>query len=283
MKLLLSEVQDFLKSIGADVEIVDDGSEFDKDSLLTAVDSNRKEILKPLILDEETETIRKEVSGRYGGTLRSQLARISGMKRVDLDKFVTDEEAIKAAWDHSSGMLEGEKADFKRQIDEILTTHKNETDSLKSEYEGKVSAANQKYIDRDIKEFIVSQLKDAPIPKNADRSILAEDFKNYLQNKYHLNYNEATKAVELALKDNPNMPAMNTAKTAHIKILDEAKEFLSPRALWEMDMSGRNPANEMSQAATATTTKKPQATNSIQDKKSNFMNDIKANLESQQA
>lgn len=284
MKSTPEQLITFLKGVGVDVELVDkeEEADFDKDAVLSSLDDNRKKILKPLIEEELTENIKKDVSGRYGGTLRSQLARISGMKRVDLDKFDTDEEAIKAAWGHTSGMLDSEKAEFKKQLDEVLNTHKSEVDTLKNDYEGKLSQANQKYIDRNINEYIAAQLKDAPLPKGADRNIVAADLANALRSKYHLNYDEAANAVELFMKDNPNMPAMNQAKNARINISDEAKEFLSPRGLWMEDMRNVNPADEMNNQNTTNNQQRQSnvipLTNSLQEKKTGFMKKLSETL-----
>lgn len=289
MKLTQSELTAFLQGIGiTTVEIVDkeEESEFDKDELLTAVDDNRKQILKPLIESEVKERLISEAKGTAGGSLRSELARSTGMKRADLERIEKDADAIKAAIDYKMGLIEGDKAETDKKVNEILEAHRLEKESLINDYDAKLQSANQKYIDRDINEFVAAQLKDAPIPKNADRNVLAKDFVKHLQDKYHLNYDEATKAAELYLKDKPDMPAMNAAKNAKISILDEAKEFLTPRGLWEKDMSGRSPEEEMAgrgQDYRPGSNTKQSLNGSAPDKKKNFMEKLANDLKNQPA
>lgn len=278
MKATLTELLEFNKQIGLDVEIVEEGSEFDKDALLSAVDSNRKAILKPLIEEEVKSTITESIAGKTGGALRSALSRKTGMARRALDEFKTDDEAIEAAINHKIGLLEGEKAETSKKIEEILSNHQKDIESKQSEFDTKLKEANEKYIRRDMIASIRKKLEEVPLPKGANKEIIAEDVYNHLASKHDLSYDETKGEIALFKKGSPTMPVLNASNNQFVTVIDEAKDFLTPRGLWETDMSNRNPAEEMAGKGGDLNTppKQPSLTNSPADKKAAFMAQMKA-------
>jgi hypothetical protein len=248
MKLTQSQVVELLKHAGlADVEVVADeaAADYNQDDALKAIDNERSKILKPRIEQELSESVKSSEIGKMSGIINSALAKASGLKRADIEKLEKFEERIEAAFNHKSSQLEGDQKAIDNRIKELVDKHNADLEALKNDYDGQLTEAKNQYIDRDITSYIGDKLKDAPILDTADRSIAAQDFKRHLQEKYHLTYDEAEKAVRFYQKDNPQMPALNASGTAAIDVLGEAKTYFEPRGLWQKDMRHKNAGAEM--------------------------------------
>lgn len=248
MKLTQEQLLILAKTVGIqDVQLVEDekDSEFDLDVALQSIDSNRSTILKPQFEQELRADLEKSIAGKVGGTLESGLKRTLGCPSSIFTPDMKDPQRIEAALNWKVAQLDGSVQDAQKEIASILEKHQADMDATKQDYEAKLSEANQKYIDRDIQEFIQGRLKDAPLPTTSDRAVVTKDFVQHLRSKYHLNYDEAKKQVDLHLKDNPSMLALNENKTKPIEILAEAEQFFSPRGLWMKDMRHEAPANHM--------------------------------------
>lgn len=285
MKVTQAELLDFLKHIGVDVEIADEGSEFDKDTLLTAVDSNRRKVLQPIIEEEVMDANIAKIKASQGGSLRSALARKTGIKRNTLDEFKTDEEAIEAAINYKLGLLDSEKAEFNNKLQEIVEAHQQELERVKQEKEAEVKQANERYIRKDIISHIRAKLDNIPIPKGANKEIIAEDIYKELSQAHHLSYDEAKKEVALFIKENPTMPLMNESKNSFITIEDKAKEYLTPRGLIVEDLSGVDPTKVMPEVGDrrdTTTPPAPSLTSNIGQKRQQFMESLQKTVEQSQ-
>lgn len=247
MKFTQTQAIELLKSIGvADAALVDEAgdSTYDKSQALTAIDASRKEVLKPLIVEDVREEIVTQIAGKQGGILEGLLTANFGISRKEFEGL-SDKEKVSKAIEHYKSTLEKDKQETSNRIDEILAASKEREEALVSKYEGELTKAQQRYIDRDIKEFIANKLNEAPLPEGANRLLIANDLLTNLRDRYDLRYNEDAKHVELFVKGKPDMPAMNAAKNARIEILDEAKEYLEPRSLWMTDMRSVNAVNAM--------------------------------------
>lgn len=256
MKLTQKQLLDLLSGIGlAGVELVEDEaqSEFDNDTALAAIDGNRRSVLEPQIKQALEGELKTSTEGRVLGGIRAMLARNTGVPHSKLKEFPEDkmEDLIKFAINHKIGTLEGDKEAHAKYIEELMETHNQTLNSTKQEYEGKLQQANERYVERDVIDYIETQLKSAPLPEKLDKRIAAQDFKKHLAEKYHLSYKEAERQVALMDKANPANPALNESKNAHIDILAEAKTFFEPRALWVTDMRDKNPAEAMQNRGTA--------------------------------
>lgn len=238
MKATKQQFIELLAAAGVpDVEVVENetDSDFKLDSALQAIDGNRSGILKPKIESELRETVEKEVSGLQGGKLIQWLTKHTGVARAALNDK-SDEEKVKAAIAHMSGQLDGDKQSIQAKIDELLGKHTQEIDGLKSEYETKLSAANERYMDREITDYIAAELKDFPFKSDVDKAIAIKDLKADLKSRYDLTIDETAKAVNLFSKDKPGMPALNAAGTAKVSIKDEATAYFKPRGQVATDM-----------------------------------------------
>lgn len=235
MKLTQQQLIAAVKAMGADVELVDDdaASTYDLNEVLEAVDGNRSKILQPKWEQEHgenlTAAIKGEQNNRFERMLKNEL-------NTDIKQFKDGmllEEKLKIAIAGYKDTLQGEEQNTAKKIQELIDSHKSETESLKETYEAQVKSANDKYIGRDMKDYVSTQLKDIPLNKKMDRDIAMEDFYSHLQNKYHLSYDEAKKAVGFFDKANNAMPVLKNNMMLDLK--DEAKEFFTPRGAWETD------------------------------------------------
>lgn len=256
MKLTQKQLLDLLSAIGlAGVELVEDEaqSEFDNDTALAAIDGNRRSVLEPQIKQALEGELKTSTEGRVLGGIRAMLARNTGVPHSKLKEFPEDkmEDLIKFAINHKIGTLEGDKEQTAAEFEKMVATHNEAMEKTRQEYEAKLTESNEKYVRRDKLDFVKTKLKDAPLPEKLDRDVAASDFMGYLQDKYHLSYDEAKKSVAFMDKNNPQVPAFNEAKNAHIDIMSEAKAFFEPRALWVTDMRDKNPAEAMQNRGTA--------------------------------
>src|SRR5690606_28897442 len=155
MKLTQSEAMELLKSIGVDAELVEEqeASEFDMNGALSSIDNNRRGILKPIIEDELRDEITGHIAGKVGGTLERALVSLTGVNIKDI-QGIADKEKIEKAITHYKTTLSKEQEEIASQIDEISSANQAAIDALKEEYEQKLQVANQRYIDRDINEFL---------------------------------------------------------------------------------------------------------------------------------
>lgn len=246
MKFTQDQLIEAVKAVGVPVvEVVEADGDYTADAFLTAVDTAREPIIKTkLVPDLEAEAFRK-ISGKLGDLLGVSLAKATGIPRSKFQDFETDEEKVKFALDSFKETYSKDTEGLRAELDTLVKKHNEALEKVKSENEAALKIANDKYIDRDIQSYLATSLKDAPLPDGADRNILGSDFKRHLQDKYNLTYDEATKAVQLFKKDNPAAPAMNAAGTGFVNLLDEAKDFFTPRGQWQTDMRRKNPGDAM--------------------------------------
>lgn len=249
-KLTQQQLLDLASALGlAGVEVVENesDSDFDRDAALSLIDGNRRKILEPQIREEVEGSAKVAAEGRVLGGIRAMLARNTGLSHSKLKEFPEDkmEDAIKAAIQHKISQIEGNTEETTKKFEELMQAHNQALEAKETEWNGKYSELNDKYVTRDMLDVLRGKLKDAPLPEGLDKDIAAKDLMSHLREKYHLSYDEAQKAVALMDKANPAIPALNEAKNAQIDILAEAKNYFEPRSLWVTDMRGKNPADAM--------------------------------------
>jgi hypothetical protein len=247
-KLTQAQLIALVSGLGlAGVEVVENeaDSDFDQDAALSLVDGNRRKILEPQIKGELEEGMRKEIEGRVNGSWRSALNRATGITHSKIKDIESIDDMLKVAIGHKVSAIEGNTEETTKKFEELVKAHNDALEAKDKEWDTKYSELNGKYVKRDMLGVLRTHLKEAPLPESLDRDIASEDFLNHLQNKYHLSYDEAAKAVSLMDKTNPAIPALNEAKNAQIDILSEAKSYFEPRSLWVKDMRGKNPADAM--------------------------------------
>lgn len=247
-KVTAIKLIEFLNNLGVQgVEVVDNDTDvdFNPEEGLKTVDIARRKILEPQIIQEQSEKIKGEIAGKNAGTFRSLLVRNFGIDRKELDNL-NDEEMLKKALSHHDGKYSKDTEDLRKEIQDMVEKHNGNLSKVKEEYEGKLTEAQQKYIDRDIDEVLLNALKDAPLPKNANRLALAKQFKEELRKDVHIHYDEKTKEIQLRDKSNVEMPVYtDDKKTAFLKPIDKAKDYFSNLGIWETNTSNVNPADAL--------------------------------------
>lgn len=242
IKLTQEQLIAYLKLVGfAGVDLVEDESESDitEDEFLSTIDSNRREVIEPALQQQ----IQTQIAGKAGSSLRSQLAKLTGMPRKELDAIHKDSDAIQAALEFKFQAKEGD--DTGDKIADIIAQHEQELEALRNELTAEANQWREKYISRDIVAHIRNLMDKAPIPSKADKGVLAEDLRNYLSTKYDLSYDEARRAIAIYEKGkgNDKIPAL-TGGNKLVSLEDEMKAYFEPRNLWEIDMRGETPKRE---------------------------------------
>lgn len=237
-----------LKVLGVQAaEIVDDESksDFNMDTFLQTVDAKRAEILKPKWQQEIGDTAEKEAAGKLAGVLTARLAALTGMKRSDLDKIEKLSERVDAAIAYKNSLHEGDAQQVEAKIQELVGKHNQTIEELQGKYNQDIEGWKNKYVAKEIGQSIYGKLKDAPILDTADKLVASGDFQKHLADKFNLSYDEASGEVKLFSKANPAMPALNEAGTAPIDLLAEAKNYFTPRGLWQTNMKHKDPVAEL--------------------------------------
>lgn len=248
MKFTTEQAVKFLKLAGlADAEVVAEEAEstYNQDTALKLVDTSRTAIIQPQIEASLKDSLIGAEQGKLNAVFTAALVKATGASRTELDKLQDVNEKISHAVAHKTKSLEGNQKEVEERLNEILTKHSEETEALKTEYEGKISEATNKYVQRDIQNYLAGKLGEAPLPAETDRLIAANDFQKYLADKYHVSYDEAGKLVKLYDKANTQMPALNESKTNPVDIMQEAESYFKPRGLWHNDMRKKNPKEEL--------------------------------------
>lgn len=232
--------------VAGGVEIVEkeEDSDFDLQTALSNVHSNVETILRPTLESELTDKIKSEVAGLSAGALRSTLGQLTGVDR-SLLKDLKDKDAITVALDHWKKALGAGEEDVLKMVEKAHADKDMEWGEKYNAIEQEANSWKNKYIDRNILEALTAELSNAPIPKTADKNVVAKDFKRELADNYILNYDEEKKALGLFMKDKPTIPA--NIDNVPVKLLDLAKGFLTPRGLWETDMRNQPPAEPTNQ------------------------------------
>lgn len=237
MKLTQKQLEQVLKALQLDAEVVENesDSDFDMEDVLNKVDSTRGAILRPQWEQEHTSKIESAVNGKIGNIITRQLAEITGIDKSKLTSDMKDTDKIRTAFEHYKSTLGADEQSTAKKVQELIDAHKNELTTKESEWKQQLDAANEKYVSRDMRDYVNTNiLKDAPLSPTLDRNVASQDLYSHLQSKYTMKWNEQAKKIEFFDKENPNMPALRGNQT--INPLDDAKEYFTPRGNWATDM-----------------------------------------------
>ena len=250
MKFTAKQLIEFAGKAGVPlVEIVEDESlsDYDENTALLSVQTAAKDLLKPAIESELKGSLELAAKAKSRGEILSLLARESGIARAELDKLATPE-ATALVFKTMSEKLGGDAATWKGELDKLVETHNNSLSTKEKEWNEKLTAATQRYVDRDIDSYLSENIVGkAPLRETADKAYYAELLRTHLQNKYHLSYDDAKKAVSTFKKDNPEIPALNEAGTATINLMDEFKGIATRAGVWETDTRNIRPNGNVRQ------------------------------------
>lgn len=251
MKFSIEQASKLLKELGVDAQVVGtDDKGVDKDlNVEDIITKAKEEITTDARSDIETELrdkITSEAVGRQIGKLRSVLARTYGIKTADL-KDLEVEDAVKLSkeiYDKNKGAqindFEEERQklinDYEEQLETQKANFEERENSLKADHEAAISAANDKYIQRDIDSHFLKLAKAHPT-KGGDLEEQAKMLKIRAKESYDLQYDEKAGKVVFLDKDKKKPVAdfdeSNFAKESYEKwgILATDTRHIDPKSL----------------------------------------------------
>lgn len=237
MKLTQAELIALAKLVGVDAQVVEDSneSEYDSNAALQAIDGTRSKILQPKWEQEHSERLESQVNGKLGNIIERALIKELGVDKSVFQDGMKDSDKIRAAAAAFKSNLEGDQASIDKKFTEMLEKHNAEREQLSAEYEGKLKAANDRYVEKEIFEYYQNETSKFPLSERTDKVAATRNFVNHLQSKYHIGYDEAKKIAGLYDKNNPKAMALNAAGNNLVDIMEEAKSYFTPLGIWETD------------------------------------------------
>lgn len=208
-KITTAQAQQLLKDLGADVEVVADEKEADKDLNLSeiseAATQGIKDLVTPDIEAELTEKLETAGTGKVMGLLRQHATKTFGIPQKDIkEKDLKDIlEIIK-----EKSLVDDKTKDYEAEKQELINDYEAQIEALKNEKETEVSAERKKYIDRDISAYFV-ELASKLNRKDGDLKEHAELLETKFRKQYEIEWDE-TKQTPV-FKQN-GVPAKSGAK-----------------------------------------------------------------------
>lgn len=193
-KITIAQAQQLLKDLNADVEVVADEKDANKDVNLTeiaeAATEAVKEAVTPDIEAELTEKLETAGTGKVMGLLRQHATKTFGIPQKDIkDKDLKDIlELIK-----SKSEADDKTKDFEAEKQKLIDDYEEQLETLRTEKETEVSAERKKYVDRDISAYFVN-LASKTNRKDGDLNEHAELLETKFRKQYEIEWDEAKKA-----------------------------------------------------------------------------------------
>lgn len=198
-KASLEQANDLLQRLKLGVQVVADETEADTDFDVDAVTTDfYAEVPKQLPKEAKDVIISAEL-GKTMGTLRTNLSREFNLSKKDMEEKSVDE-LIKMAVNTTKGNKDADEQAVQAKIQEIRSELEAENAELRAqleqtngEWEGKLTAAQQRYIDRDINQSIYNFVDKYP-SKGGDKNRQARALRRELEDSgIVIKYDEATK------------------------------------------------------------------------------------------
>lgn len=245
MKLTQAQLQTLMSSIGLEaVELVDDDaqSDFDQDKALQAIDNTRMAIIKPRVERDNYDRMRTDVSAIVAKEATKIIKQITGVDAEKIKGVEKWEDVLQIGLEHMKGLSGADKAELQNEIERMVQNHQKALQERDARLQDTEKQWREKWSAREIKNYLNENVvQKSPLSQGADRFVLTDDLYNYIQSNYHVSYDEGKKEVKLFRKDKPEVPAMNETETEFVKLNDIAKNFFTPRGLWQTDMRNQRP------------------------------------------
>lgn len=241
MKLTLAQLQGLFQAMGVAqaVEIVTSEEEANKDFNAETLLKTFSDSKKPIHLAEFNETILPEkikaVAGEFGGKLNGYIRKVSDnqISLADLEAL-TDQDKINKLVEVLNANKGKDTEELRKQIAETIEKHNSETDKLKSEYEQKLAASENRFFDVQVTDFIQNKLlSDIPLI-DGDAKVRANLLKSALSEKYHLVFNDKNE-LELRDKQNTESPVIDKEKNTIYQPKQFATEFFTGLGIVKTD------------------------------------------------
>lgn len=242
LKLSSNQAIDLLKTLGVQVAEIsaEDNPEFKPDEAIATIDGARRKILEPQILEAHKEKLTSETMGRMAGTLRTLVARKTGISKAELEGL-KDEEMIEKGLAHYESKMGQDTEGLREEMKKMAESHKNSLTKRESELLAKVEEAENKYKSHFVIESLAEEIKDLTLTEGTDRIYAAKLLHRELQERAHINFDESTKKTFLRDKTNHELPLYNEGKTAELKSVDIANEIFGRLGMLQKNMTGTPP------------------------------------------
>lgn len=241
MKLTLAQLQRLFQAMGVAqaVEIVTSEEEANKDFNAENLLKTFSDSKKPIHLAEFNETILPEkikaVAGEFGGKLNGYIRKVSDnqISLADLEAL-TDQEKINKLVEVLNTNKGKDTEELRRQITETIEKHNSEIEKLKSEYEQKLTASENRFFDVQVTDFIQNKLLSEIPLIDGDAKVRAGLLKSALSDKYHLVFNDKNE-LELRDKQNIESPVIDKEKNTIYQPKQFATEFFTGLGIVKTD------------------------------------------------
>ena len=247
MKITKDQALQLLTSLGmADVQLVETKEEADElnpESILDAFLEGKKPVLMQKFESDILPEKLKEAAGKFGGNLKNYIRKASDnvIKTSDLEGK-TDEEAINLLKAHLHQSKDQSTEEIRKQMEELIETHKADTDKIKGEYDGKISEQTRKFESININSALSDIIKGIPL-LGEDEKMKVDTLAYALNNKFTPKWNEEKKFVELREKENPDKLALNGNNLVDVKQF--ATEYFTGLGMIKKDTSGEEARNHL--------------------------------------
>lgn len=248
MKITKAQLDELIKSLIPNAELVDDGDGADLNEVIMAINESRKPILRTVLKDE----LHKEVKGKLSGSLQRELIRAYGVTEADIEGL-SNEEAIKKA---TAIFLEKNSTQQPKDVEETLNALKSAKEAeLLSErqkweqelndYKSKLNEATRRYEMRDIKSALRKLAKDNSFDTSIDMDEAIDYIYNKLSTSSDLKYDETAKELKV-FKKGSDVPQLNEAGSSLFDLNEAIKSIAKPLNWIKEDTSSVAPSDVMS-------------------------------------
>ena len=247
MKLSIEQVNEYLRTLGVDAEVVTDekdiAKDFKADELVQTTNDTIKEVVRA---DIEAETIDAKLPAEIGktmGTLRSAIARAFGGTNKEYEGMEIKDIVAKAKekYNEVNGRVQN---DWEQEKASMVEEHEKLIEALKTEYDDKLAESNNKYIQRDIDAYFLT-LAQSQAVKSGDITEHADTLQYKARKQYDVKWNDEKKVVEfwkdgrVAMNGNKPIDHKEFAKDIFTKngVLATGTQHLSPKDVKEHNLS----------------------------------------------
>jgi hypothetical protein len=257
-KLTKDKALDLLKSIGVDVELVDNDADispdFDANAAIALIDGARSPIIEQKVKGTLNADIHKSVTKKVYSGLAKKIVALTGIDAKDLEGKEADE-MLDLGLTHLNTTTGGDKAAFAAQLKDVMKAHEAAVAKINADKEAEVGTLREQLSQKQILDLLQGSYKTAKgIAPEADLNVLSSDYLNWLKTSAIVKVSADGKEIELYDKTNPETRLLNESKNGFAKIDDKMKEYHTPRGQWNEDARKVNAVDAMKSRVSLDTT-----------------------------
>jgi hypothetical protein len=252
-KLTNKQLTDLLSKLtNQSVELVenDEDSDYNEDTLLSAVDGTRTPIIRQLLKTE----IHGEASRKVNDAYRKSISAKFGVPLSELNGLESDAVLEKGLEYYKNNTTDSDKTQQKK-IDEILKAHSDEVARINGDWEKKHNEVTGQLTRKSLIDVLAKAHKNATgLPVDMNKEKAAEAFLSELERKGMLKLSQDGSDIEIYDRNDPSTRLLNSSKTANITVNDFLKGHYTELGLWKDNTSDVNALTAANKAASLTTT-----------------------------